>query len=349
MRWCISCNLPHWSGMGSPSLLSSINLSFIIHHPSNQTISLFRISTGIDSHSLVSFISSFFTHHLVWVVLCSTHASTLVSYIIWFWYVHLSHPSTVVLYLIWFGWFFIGLIHQQLIRSSSSWIPSFLSSINSCSAHILVRIVLHWSHPSTVVYSSSDMDFFICLIHQLLFCSSSGMDSLSLVSPINRFFVHHLAWITSSFSSINSCFVHHLVWVVLYWCHPSTVVWYIIWYGFLHMPHPSTIVFAQLLWPHPSTVASCMIWYGFLQLCQTQTVVFTSRGMGSPSLDSFITIVIWLRIGHLSHPSTVLFHISGMGSPSLISAINSCFVHHLVWIPTTVSDASSCFYITWYG
>ena len=50
------------------------------------------------------------------------------------------------------------------------------------------------------------MDSFICLNHQQLLRTSSGMYGKFFVGLIHQqFFVHHLAWIPSVLSSINSC------------------------------------------------------------------------------------------------------------------------------------------------
>ena len=143
---------------------------------------------------------------------------------------------------------FSSLIHQQL----------FL--------HELVRVVLHWSHPSTVVSCSIWYGFlylsrpstvvlyiiwygksFVGLIHQQLFRASSGMDSFR--SPVHQ-----------------QLLVHDLLWVVLHWQHASTVVSCMIWNGFFHLPIPSTV--ASCIWNdilHPSrpiTVVLYIIWYG---------------------------------------------------------------------------------------
>ena len=155
---------------------------------------------------------------------------------------------------------FISLIHQQLSSTLSSmgspllvscisscfvhhlvWVPSSASSINSCFAHLLASVVLPWSLQQ-LFRASSGMDSFICLFHQLLFCTSYGIGSLSLVLSIKSCFLHHLVWIPYSVSSINSCFVHHLACVVLRWFQPSTFVSYIIWHRFLHHNHQSAVV-----------------------------------------------------------------------------------------------------------
>ena len=190
---------------------------------------LFRTSSDMDFFSSLIH-QQFFVHDLVWVVLHWSQPSTVVPCIIWYEFLYLSCPSGVVLYIIWYGKFFVGLIHQQLFRTSSD-MESFSSLIHpQLFVHHLVWVVLHWSHPSTVFscifwYGKA----IIGLIHQLLFCTLSGMDSFSshpstfvctwsgmgsssLISSMSSCFVHHLVWISLSVLSISSCFVHHLVW-----------------------------------------------------------------------------------------------------------------------------------------
>ena len=137
-----------------PSVLSSINsCSYIIWY---------------GSRSLAASINSCFVHHLVWIL------PSTVALCIWNDILHLPCPSTVVLYIIWYGKSLIGLIHQQLFRTSSG------------------------------------IDAFICLVHQQFFCTSSDMESPFLVWSINSCFLHHLAWNPSVLSSINICL--YMIW-----------------------------------------------------------------------------------------------------------------------------------------
>ena len=124
------------------------------------------------------------------------------------------------------------------------------------------------------------------LIHQQLFCTPCGICGPLFVSFINNCFIHHLVWISSSFSSIKSCFVHHLVCAVLHGSHPPAVVSYI-------------------------------IWYDFIILHILQQFFRTSSGMAS------FVFLIHKKLFCTS---------SDMSSPSLVSSINSCFLHHMVWI-----------------
>ena len=104
-----------WSDLGSPSLVSSIN-SYLVHH--------------LEWYSLsVSSINSCFVLNLVRVVLHWCHPSTVVSCIIWFGFLHLPRSSTFALYIIQYGKSFIGLIHQQLVCTSSV-MDSFSSLIH---------------------------------------------------------------------------------------------------------------------------------------------------------------------------------------------------------------------------
>ena len=230
------------------------------------------------------------------------------------------------------------------------------------------------------------MDFFICLVHQQLLCTSSGMVSSSLVWSINSCFVHHLAWIPSALTH-QQLFVHDLESVVLHWSHPSTVVSCIIWYGFLYLSCPSTVVLYMIWYGKSilglihqqlfctshgmdSAISSinsclCMIWYGqsfiglihqqlfrassgmdfFISLVHQQ-LFCASSGMVRPSLvrsisSCFVQYLAWIPSALIHHQ--LFYTPSGLGSPSLVSAINSCFVHHLVWISLTVSSINSCF------
>ena len=220
------------SGVGSSSLISSIYSCFVHHLQWNS--------------SCISPISSCFVYHLGWLVLHWFDPSTVVSCIIWLGFFYLSRPSTVVLCIIWYGKSFIGLIHQQLL-STSSGIYSFSFRIREqLFVHHLIWIFLHWpvpsivvsciilygllhlSHTSTVIlYVIWYAKIFVGLIQQQLFRTISDMNSFI---PIDQ-----------------QLFVHHLVWVVLHCSHPSTVVLYIIWYGFLYLCRPSTVVF-YIIW-----------------------------------------------------------------------------------------------------
>ena len=143
-----------------------------------------------------------FVHHVKWVVLYLSHPSTIVLYIIWYGFLHLSHPSRVV----------------------------FL--------HHLVCAVLHGSHPPAVVSCIIWYGFFFSLIHQLLLCAPSAMGSSSLCSSINSCFVHHLycfvhhlVWVVLHWTD-PSIVVLYIIWYgFLHLLRPSTVVLYIIWYG----------------------------------------------------------------------------------------------------------------------
>ena len=200
------------------------------------------------------------------------------------------------------------------------WISSDLPSISSC-------LYMIWCGQSFIglirqqlCRAASGMDFFIYLVHQQLFCTSSGMDSFRSV-------VH------------QQLFVHHLVWVVLHWQHPSTVVSCIIWYGFYHLPHPSAV--ASCIWNwYSSSVSS-------INSCFVHHLVCKILPFSDPS--TVVSYIIWHGFLQSSHPSTVVCTSSGMGSPSLVSSINSCFVHHLVWISSSVSSIHSCFvhYLAW--
>ena len=70
------------------------------------------------------------------------------------------------------------------------------------------------------------------------------------------------------------------------------------------------LVWTVLHWSHPPAGASSIIWYGFF----------------------------FSRIHQM-----LLCAPSGVSSSSLFSDINSCFVHHLEWIPSYFSFIKSCF------
>ena len=140
------------------------------------------------------------------------------------------------------------------------------------------------------------------------------MESPWLISSINSCFVHHLVWISLSVSSINSCL--HIIWYgksIIGLIHQQLFRTLSGTDSFSSLIHQQLfvhhLVWKVLPWSDPSTVASYIIWYGFLQF---------------------------------SHPSAVVCTWSGVGSPSLVSTVNSCFMHHLVWIPSSATPISSC-------
>ena len=160
------------------------------------------------------------------------------------------------------------------------------------------------------------MDYFIYLAHQQLFRTSTGLDSVICLIHQQLFCTSARA-IPSTFSSINNCFVDHLVWVVLHLSHPSTVGSSIIWYGFLHLSHTSTVVLY-------------IIWYGqsFIGVIHQQLF----------RMDSVFSII----------HQELFWTPSGLGNSSFASSIKSCFVHHLVWIPSSVSSINSFeHYLLW--
>ena len=150
--------------------------------------------------------------------------------------------------------------------------------------------------------------------------------------------------------------------VVFYLSHPSTVVVYIIW-----CVHSCIGLIHQQLFRISSGMNSSLSSINFV-LC-------APSGMGSSSLFSsidscFVHHLVWIPSSfssinsyvvhhlvcialHWSRPSTIVSYIiwygffslvlqqllcapSGMSRSSLFSSINSYFVHHLVWIPSSV-------------
>ena len=118
-------------------------------------------------------------------------------------------------------------------------IPSSISSINSCLVHHLVWVVLHWSHPSTVV--------------------SYIIWYRSYVSSISSCFVPLLVLIPSSVSLLSILVGQHLA-ALIYLMSPFLLPCWFVFIGLIHQQLFPTSSDKDHL-SHPSAVVLYLIWY----------------------------------------------------------------------------------------